>query len=372
MVAKNSITRPRERMERASPTSMDFDRAEELLAYLNPINPEWSYRLDGKPRMPGLPRAEWLFRGQRDAAWDVVATAHRDDAWPHGWQTTQSLVEREHEALRRFLSAADRAGLRVPGDSPDVRTVLERQPASWPPPEVISVLAFGRHHGLPTRLVDWTRSRYVACFFASELPNPHEAQPERLAVFAVHRPPEYMAQEGLTFSDARFGGNPNMAAQAGTFTFEHVRNNVFDEPPMATSELWRTVGGLVKLTLPTMEALPLRVYLQRLGISASSVFPNPEGAVQTALEAKPLEETVLAWQHRKSATTPGTEEHGHIVGMLDALKQICSARGIKIERRHQQLLEPPERGDQERVLTWIQRAADERSKTSSDIFEPPP
>ena len=88
------------------------------------------------------------FRGHRSARWDLLPTGVR------GYDRAD-----ENNLANRFRS---RAGTRYPG-CPDYE-----DHARW--------LSLMQHYGLPTRLLDWTRSPLVALFFAVE--------------HAIHRTPD--------------------------------------------------------------------------------------------------------------------------------------------------------------------------------------
>jgi hypothetical protein len=84
-------------------------------------------------------RSNFAFRGQQDSAYDLTTSLMRlGGAADH----------LEGHLLRNFRKYALRDA--VPGDS------------------VWSWLAVAQHHGLPTRLLDWTYSPYVAMHFATE------------------------------------------------------------------------------------------------------------------------------------------------------------------------------------------------------------
>src|SRR5436190_18852741 len=86
----------------------------------------------------GLHRSDYAFRGRDDARDDLATSLARLGG---------EAATLERHLLRNFRKYA--GPTEVPVDSP----------WNW--------LALGQHHGLPTRLLDWTNSPYVALHFAT-------------------------------------------------------------------------------------------------------------------------------------------------------------------------------------------------------------
>src|ERR1039457_512358 len=113
----------------------------------------------------------WCFRGQRDAGWRLHTSLDRAVLVEHESQNSrgQRYLDREtagRDLLFRFQQRAHQYIHNLPG-----RDDL----ASW--------FALMQHHGVPTRLLDWSRSPYVALYFALE-EEPKE-QDRRSAIWAI-------------------------------------------------------------------------------------------------------------------------------------------------------------------------------------------
>jgi len=94
----------------------------------------------------------WGFRGQRESAWTLQTSLDREIRINHdSGHYHLDRREVEDDLLFRFQQQAQHYVPRLP--SPEDR-------AGW--------LALMQHHGVPTRLLDWTQSPYVALYFAVE------------------------------------------------------------------------------------------------------------------------------------------------------------------------------------------------------------
>jgi hypothetical protein len=220
----------------------------------------------------------WAFRGQRDARWTLLSSLsrHLRDFVPDKkvWQ------ERELRAIRVFRRKAHNylADPRVLED--DLRCVSLMQ-----------------HHGAPTRLLDFTKSPFVAAFFALERAT------QDAAVFALNTPVLWDAKPKSSPTLTRdvieprsadnyekyFASNEHeivwvgepeqmdrrLVAQSGTF----VLPGVVDKPLESILEQYASDEVLLrKFILPADKIREecMRA-LYRMNITSATLFPDLDG-----------------------------------------------------------------------------------------------
>jgi len=198
-------------------------------------------------------RSQMIFRGQSDSSWPLKTTLDRryasgtDDERDRTHDRLQAEFRREAIGLPMAL---DRAGLET----------------EW--------LLLSRHHGLPTPILDFTRSPYIAAFFAFAAAAELESKSVTIWIIDRSRLPG-MDVPGITIleDEDAIWLNPRAVEQRAVSLWVHTGQR-------STEELLG--DALIKADLPSSDRRLALADLDEMGISSRGLFRDLEAVARTA------------------------------------------------------------------------------------------
>jgi hypothetical protein len=240
-------------------------------------------------KLRGPDKTELLYRGQPDASWLLRTTLdrHREQMRVEDYYRLIGKIKPEIESMTGVEWSMT--------DFPEIKSLLQGYQdfslaltfGKWPG---YGYMAHLRHHGFPSPLLDWTRSPFIAAFFAFRA-----ATASRVAIYALSRPRFHLS-----------GNQMATVIYPGPYVTTH-RRHVLQQSQysfcVTYDSEWRFAtydsvfekgvhqqGTCWKLTIPTSEGPEVLRELQGHNLNAFSLF----GSEESLMEALALREFTLA------------------------------------------------------------------------------
>jgi hypothetical protein len=195
----------------------------------------------------------WIFRGVEVSAYELIPKIGRCDTRKN-WQGTKIgySAEVEVRAMERFKREA--------------RPHLGIEPRSE-----LDWLSIAQHHGLPTRLLDWSESPLVAAYFALRAAGWVGERSEDAAIYGIPSVPVVRTDQECTASTEDVVAyypqhlTPRITAQRGLFTYHRKP----DQPYQPSC--------CIKWVIPSKICFDLKLAVNKCGINEASMFPDMDG-----------------------------------------------------------------------------------------------
>lgn len=197
----------------------------------------------------------YIFRGQANIAWGLLPKAGRDEFF------LRDKPNLDNRDLRRFW-------------------VWSRQAVAYIdlPSSELEQLALAQHHGLATRLLDWTMNPLVACFFACF------EEYDKDGVVYMYETPDSIFHEEHCIEDIKgFSGiagyfprsiSPRMINQKGIFTIHCGATKAIE---VKGARLSTGETNLIQIVIPGNLKQEVIEMLEDYGIDRSVLFPDLDG-----------------------------------------------------------------------------------------------
>lgn len=250
-----------------------------------------------------LNEPEVIFRGHGDESYRLTSTLARHVRAP---ATTGLAIIDYKEMIDHFFACLASVG-KLPDRAMTARTKLE----------------YARHYGVPSPLIDFSRSPYIATWMGFTRVRPwdaghvvvyalrpnnlgicwqkHLGNPEAFEIFKNYAKPETFDDgyplNTLLYLDTPTSWNVRMLRQLGVFIYDGLQygprteggfkdlEDFIEKAVDPTGDEDKTIFTLRKIVIPKTAAKDVFTRLDMMGIDGSRVYDNHEGAVADVINS---------------------------------------------------------------------------------------
>jgi hypothetical protein len=215
----------------------------------------------------------FIFRGQSCSSWPLMSSFDRR----HFTASFKEIDERYKKALNAFIKNYEIYG--------DMDRSVSDNPFRGDRIGDGEYEAFAQHFGMPTRLLDWTKSLYVAAFFAFS--KVEECSTDIVSIWALNSisAKQAFSERHVVFLDDIYKENKRQLWQMGVFVSNRTDRRNFADLFSADSTLYpddlRSMEPiLIRFDLPKSSMSEAIDDLNMMRINSMTLFPGIEGVVR--------------------------------------------------------------------------------------------
>jgi len=242
-----------------------------------------------KAKYPESPSSPFLFRGHKNAVWDLNTTLERRTQDPED-QKISSYYKKIYSILPQIETFTGRKW-----DLPDLFTMHNELIINAQETyrlkfsnhlSIFEYMIYLRHHGFPSPLLDWTRSPFIAAYFAF---NHIEAGIPNVSIFIYK---EHAGMGKITTSERPYiqtigptiRSHERHFLQQCEYTFSVKRKDetfYFGNHEEIYYPKTEPQDLFWKFTLPSSERPKVLKYLDEVNLNSFSIFKSEDGLIDT-------------------------------------------------------------------------------------------
>ncbi|MGL2984222.1 FRG domain-containing protein [Acinetobacter baumannii] len=238
-----------------------------------------------------------FFRGHGENHWALEPTLFRtiDKSNVHGADWLHH-HKAEFNILNDFQNSCDLTGVYLPSDNNSLRVQQKKiyeeffdmfnfDGLEWFTEEFFELAAFGQHYGIPTRLLDWSKNPFVACYFASSHAlSLNDIEDKNLCIWVLNTEKlPFDISKVLNVLDLPKGVNQHIAHQQGVLSYLNFDRKIYNKLGVAPAlnlvmDYFNESHRLLKINISSNLASDIFHYCDSHSINACNLFRGAHGA----------------------------------------------------------------------------------------------